>query len=461
MQKVSINLKERKNGPMSLILCVCSVRHAEHYIKDLDSSTGKEEKIIINDPDSFQTTDDSMVLKRSYKQAIVSTGVTVPTEFWDNEKKKIITGYPKAKKLNTDLREFEDNVQRLFDSLVLAGKHVDPGMLKQYILKHIVNNRAQVKVFDFSNEENKHLFSEFIREEVKVERQEAIAKTKKIGPQALKHYSSFANMLDWYGKIYIEDIDRNKILNFFLWLNTESNYAKQNEGGYTMESINSFKKIFKKYLRIASDKKLTKMTNDDIRKAGLAKIKPSPKPIVYLSFIELDTLMKVKDFKSLHHDAETVRDLFVFAAHVGGKRFGDYLKFQIKKHPMNQGEYYVEDISKKTNIHTVLPAFKVAIKIWNKYNGKMPKAPNRFNKRLQEVVAAAGIDEWKVPQITSHIARKSFCTNMIHDKRFEINPFIVMMFSGHTSYAEFAKYVELEIIHAYDTLSERIRKAKM
>ena len=461
MQNISINLKERKNGPLSLILCACSVRHAEHYIKELDSQTGIEEKVIVKDPKSFRTTDEWPILERSYKQAIVSTGVSVPSEFWDNAKKKIITGYPGARKLNTELKEFKDNVKRLFDSLVLAEKKVEPVMLKQYIVDHIVNNRAKVKVFDFTNEENKHLFSSFIRAEVETEKQEAIAKTKKIGSQALKHYKAFANLLDKFGTIYIEDIDKKKILDFFLWLNTESALAKQKPEGYTMESINSFKKIFKKYLRVASDRKLTKLSFDDISKLGLNKIAPPPKPIVYLSFAELDTLMKVKDFSGLHYDAEKVRDLFVFAAHVGGKRFGDYCKFNIKKHPRYQGEYYVDDTSKKTNIQTVLPAFKVAIKIWNKYDGEMPKAPNRFNQRLQEVARAAKIEASKVPQITSHIARKSFCTNMVHDRRFQINPFIVMKYSGHTSYAEFAKYVSLEINDAYDILREKIKKARM
>lgn len=171
--------------------------------------------------------------------------------------------------------------------------------------------------------------------------------------------------------------------------------------------------------------------------------------------------MKVKDFSALHHDAEIVRDLFVFAAHVGGKRFGDYARFHIKKHPRYQGEYYVDDASGKTNIQTVLPAFKVAVKIWNKYKGKMPKAPNRFNKRLQEVARAAEIEAWKVSQITSHIARKSFCSNMVHDKRFQISPYIVMKYSGHSSYDEFAKYVSLEITGAYDTLRDKIKKARM
>ncbi|MEO8087724.1 MAG: Arm DNA-binding domain-containing protein, partial [Bacteroidota bacterium] len=158
MQKISINLKERKNGPLSLILCACSVRHAEHYIRELNSNTGEEEKIIVN-LDAFHTTEEWNEPKRAYKQAIVSTGITVPSEFWDNENKKIITGYPKAKKLNEDLRSFKKNVQRLFDSLELAGKKIEPVMLKKYIVDHIVNNRANVKVFDFTNEENKHLFS--------------------------------------------------------------------------------------------------------------------------------------------------------------------------------------------------------------------------------------------------------------------------------------------------------------
>ena len=58
----------------------------------------------------------------------------MPSKFWDNGKKKIITGYPKAKKLNTELKVFKDNVQKLFDSLVLAGKKVDSVMLKKYIV---------------------------------------------------------------------------------------------------------------------------------------------------------------------------------------------------------------------------------------------------------------------------------------------------------------------------------------
>ena len=461
MQKISINLKERKQNGLSLILCVCSLRKSEQYFKELDMNTGEEDRIVINE--TFRTSDEALVIKTAYKQAIVSTGVSVPSEFWDNENKKIISGYPKAKKLNGELKVFKDNVQKLYDSLLLANKKVEPVMLKKYLIKHIVNNRAAVKDFDFSNEENKHLFSNFIRSEVEIEKKEAIAKTKKIGGQALKHYNAFANLLDKFGTIYIEDIDKQKILDFFLWLNTGSDLAKAKPGGYTMESINSFKKIFKKYLRIASDKKITKLSYDDISKAGLNKIAPPPKPIVFLSFAELDALMKVKDFSKLHYDAEKVRDLFVFAAHVGGKRFGDYRNFKIEKHPTNRGEYFVQDVSKKTDILTVLPAFKVAIKIWNKYKAeeKMPKAPNRFNKRLKEVARAAGIAEWKIPQVTSHMARKSFCTNMVHDRRFQINPFIVMKYSGHTSYAEFAKYVSLEINDAYDILREKIKKARM
>ena len=155
---------------------------------------------------------------------------------------------------------------------------------------------------------------------------------------------------------------------------------------------------------------------------------------------------------------EQTRDLFVIACWTG-LRYGDWhdlSKSQITKDRINMTTH-------KTMKEVTIPIHPMVKKILRKYNGKLPKSVDKTKtiKQIQKCGEIAHIDEPTIlhrirggkeilshkPKymfITNHTARRSFCTNMYLRK---IPAKAIMAISGHTTEANFIKYIKIDNDH--------------
>lgn len=168
-----------------------------------------------------------------------------------------------------------------------------------------------------------------------------------------------------------------------------------------------------------------------------------------------DELNKFYDFDfSENTRLEKVRDLFIVGCWTG-LRFGD-----LKRLSMNNidGEF-IKIRQSKTGKNVIIPVHYTVHTILKKYDGKLPHISNqKYNEYLREAAKKAGLDNIFVKTVTengmaiekkfkkyqllsSHTARRTFCTIAYNDK---IPTYTIMAISGHKTEAAFLKYIKVD-----------------
>jgi integrase len=179
---------------------------------------------------------------------------------------------------------------------------------------------------------------------------------------------------------------------------------------------------------------------------------------LHLSFHEVGKILKLE---LLSEKDKVIRDRFVFHCFCG-MRVSDLNRvdkplFSIREIKGKEAVVYVGR-QKKTDNKVGFVLNKIASEIIKKYNFRFPKiSDQKYNKRIKELAKRAGLTELtrkrtqrsneteeedipKYMRISSHTARRSFCTNYYNIMKFP--PSLIMLVSGHKSLREFLKYVK-------------------
>jgi integrase len=173
---------------------------------------------------------------------------------------------------------------------------------------------------------------------------------------------------------------------------------------------------------------------------------------IYLNERELQLLMDLKDFKN--DGEEHVRDIFVLGCYTG-LRFSNYSKLNLDY--LQQG--ILTTIQQKTKKKVTIPIHPNVKEIIDKYNRVLPPCPTNqeFNRSLKDL--GRRIPELDVPfakqitrnrkitveetmkweKVTTHTARRSFCTNMY---LMGVPILTIMAISGHKTEKSFRMYIK-------------------
>jgi integrase len=181
---------------------------------------------------------------------------------------------------------------------------------------------------------------------------------------------------------------------------------------------------------------------------------------VYLSWKELSKIYNLD--LSLNPYLVKYRDVFMLGC-LTGLRFGDYSN--IKFDEIRDGMLHI--VQKKTLSTVIIPLREDASKILiDKYNLSMPKVSQvKFNQYIKNVVRLAGISDPikishrkgnqiiseirpKYAWVSSHTARRSFCTNEFLDGT---PTDLIMAISGHKTEKVFRTYIK----------ADKVQKASM
>ena len=240
----------------------------------------------------------------------------------------------------------------------------------------------------------------------------------------------------------------------------ESFIAWMNEQGFAANTIASQFSIMKVWLTDAEIEGL--MTDKYFHKYPT---KAHDVDNIYLTEEEIQRLYdidftdeEVKKQIDPKSNIEQTRDLFIIACWTG-LRYGDWhdlSKSQITKDRITMTTH-------KTMKEVTIPLHPMVKKILRKYNGKLPKSVDKTKtiKQIQKCGEIAHINEPTIlhrirggkeilshkPKymfITNHTARRSFCTNMYLRR---IPAKAIMAISGHTTEANFIKYIKIDNDH--------------
>ncbi len=162
----------------------------------------------------------------------------------------------------------------------------------------------------------------------------------------------------------------------------------------------------------------------------------------------------------------SVRDTFVFACLVGGLRFSDFssLKPSDFSDIVDAKGEKVKVIkvasTQKTSDKVIVPLHPIALEVLERNGGQMPKCTVNqvFNRYVKTIAEKAGITEGvslrqnvagktkvvKMPKcdaVSSHTARRTFATVAYCEWKMPVG--ILMKITGHSTEAQFFKYIKL------------------
>jgi len=275
---------------------------------------------------------------------------------------------------------------------------------------------------------------------------------KVLKPGTIRTFNSAFNLIESYmderkiKALYFNTIDREFYYDFLRYL-TDKKFSKN----YIGTVIQKLKTV----MGYAFDE--NKHTNLEFKKNYFSKIsEPIAHP--YLNSNELKSIEKLSLSDS---KMDIARDIFLIGCYTG-LRIGDLLNFIKNPDVISDGGYMFFKVSQqKTSNPVIIPLNKIISQILNKYDGNLPPymRENEINIFIKSICKRAKIDQQhcikrtegglvtesimpKYKFVTTHTARRSFCTNAyksgmpVHD---------IMAISGHKSERVFLNYVKVHL----------------
>ena len=253
-----------------------------------------------------------------------------------------------------------------------------------------------------------------------------------------RHLQNFENKQNF--KIEFENIDMEFYKNFVDYLTLKLKLAPNTIGKLITN--------LKVYLRESLEDGLT--TNNIFTHRKFKSIN-SKSDTVYLTTDEIKALQDLDLSKQPRY--ERVRDMFVVGCYTA-LRHCDLSKIK----PENIENGMIDMVQTKTGKQVIIPMAKDVVDILAKYNNALPGISNqKYNEYLYEVCKKCTVLEKeitiheikggkKITQVkpkyefvSSHTARRTFCTNEYRAGDLEISE--IMALSGHTTEKSFYKYI--------------------
>lgn len=376
-----------------------------------------------------------------------SIGFKINPKYWNPTKQNVknrseITNRTQINDLITNLkRHFED-----FESDLLSKGQQPTNTLAnknfKAFFKEPETNLSPKTLFDY--------FDYF--DEVK-------GKQMKLKAGTLKEYRKTKSFLERFNdKMYpidFDNIDMDFYYDFIEWAES-LNYSHNYIGGHI--------KTLKSLLNNATkDKVNTNLAykNDDFKSFSIDVDN------IYLTLDELTDIHK-KDLSHLPK-LDHARDLFLIGAYTG-LRISDFNNLTKENMIKSNGNDFLKVNTQKTDKPVFIPLRPEVREIIKKHGNKPPKriADQRVNKLIKDVCEYVGIDEitykttvkggkkvtikkMKFDMVSSHTARRSFCTNAYLSG---MQTFDIMQISGHTSVKVFLNYIKADALQKANKISQ-------
>jgi len=390
----------------------------------------------------------------STKRVLISTGITIPETYWDKSAGSILSSLPAFYGLASTLQEKLDRQRCKAEGIIRYAIKRGQGCPMQFLKRNIhLPDCWQLDQMD----DDDHDLSVFNQIEKYLEDKKWIVKpsTVTVIKTMKKHLFSFQEYIGY--KVTFDCFNAVFYDQFVRYLTFEIPVMRRAElmKGLRVNTVGKTIKQLKTFIKDRIAKKV-------IPYIDLSCFKGLEEDVegVFLDWKELSKIYHLD--LSKQPGLIKYRDLFIVGC-LTGFRFSDYST--ICCHHLKEGMLHVRQ--SKTGSTVVVPLREDARKILiDKYNMRMPRVSMvNFNYYIKEVVKLASIDDPvkithkrgsriieetrpKYAWISSHTARRSFCTN----EYLSGTPGdLIMAISGHKTETAFKKYIK----------ADKIKKASM
>jgi len=257
-----------------------------------------------------------------------------------------------------------------------------------------------------------------------------------IGQGTRKRYHTLMNRLAEYGKLTRwEDVTVENITLFDSWLH------QLNDGAISDSAVYNYHKCLKALLHRADQ--FGKIDRNPYERMKLKR--GEKENIEYLTEDEMKAFERL-----LVPDCSLMavsHDLFVFQMYTG-LAFSDMQAFDIRQYRKEGDTYRHTGERIKTGVAYVSQLLPPAVRIIEKYGGRLPKIDNAdYNHNLKALGVMAGIT---IP-LHSHLARHTFATYMLRNGAKIEN---VSRMLGHTNITQTQRYAKVLAQSVYDDFSK-------
>ena len=361
------------------------------------------------------------------KQTLLSTGESIPAEYWDKKRQEVKKSYRGFTSMNSYLQSVTEKIDNLAHEAKF--RNIDP------TVDYIKEKFAQMNNPEAPGLDLIPFIEEFIIESRSSKR-----------PGTIKGYVTTLNHLKAFEikrkvKLNYDSINMAFYANFKKYLMTELELGRNVFGKYV--------KVLKTLLNAALERKLH--NNQEYKSKGF-KALDEVADTIYLTEVELQRIFDLD--LSNNPRLEKVRSLFYVGCFTG-LRWSDFT--QIK--PQNIQNGFINIMTQKTSQKVIVPLHPNVLQIMKRYDNVLPMqiSNQKFNVYLKEIGLLAGIDETitvtkmkasgkeektykKYERITSHCARRSFATNLFLQGFPSLN---IMKITGHKTERAFLKYIKV------------------
>lgn len=378
----------------------------------------------------------------------LSTKESINPEFWNekDQRPRKTTKFPTHPEFKTRL----DNLVNLVNNILRTYQNDNEGKLPTPdTLKEIWNGINAPK------KETKQVYNFFAYLDKFIEdaKSRIVEKTgKPFTYNTIKGYTSLKNVLiefknhnRKYRKLDFKDFDLDFYFDFQKFLTEQKTMA--------VNTIGARIKNLKSVLNHAAEHDVNTYT--DFRKKRFRVLKEQTDAI-YLTLEDLKDIERIDLTNKPHLDR--VRDLFLIGCWTG-VRFSDLKQIRQERIEKDEHGEFIEITAQKTGNDVSIPILPTVRRIIDKYNGDLPKplSNQKMNDYLKEVGELAGLNsqesktltkgglrvtktQSKFELVTTHTARRSFCTNNYLAGMDSIS---IMAISGHKSEREFLGYIKV------------------
>lgn len=372
----------------------------------------------------------------------LSLGVKVPAPYWDFRRNEVKSNFKDYQTLNNLIETKSKLIRDEFYSLSNNKPELSLKDLK--VLYDNKQNQFEGKLQDDFNS-----LVELI-DKYNIYLKNSKSKNSLKGALAIRKHIIQMNKTD---KLTLSKIDKhfpNKFLNYCVINGISNNYF-----------INMMKKI-KTIMNWGFENELHSFT--DYLKISPKNFVVSPDEIETFS-LNRNELNSIIELELNEKYLERARDLFVFAC-LTGQRYIDY-KENLSKNSID-GEFW-RLRQKKTNTITNIPLNELALSILEKYDYDIPVISNqKINDYLKEIGKRAGLNRLftrtrKSGNNQNKETKPVFDILSFHDARrtfisisseLGMSTEIIRKISGHKTYKEFSKYLNIEEDRMKDELSK-------
>lgn len=247
--------------------------------------------------------------------------------------------------------------------------------------------------------------------------------------------------------LYFDDINRQFYNDFVMFLNKKK---------YSKNYIGTIIQKIKTVMGYAYEE--GKHNNLEYKKNYFAKMTE----VVNHPYLDLTELGQIEQLEINQEEMSVSRDIFLIGCNTG-LRIGDLLSFIKNPKLIKNGERdFIQIKQSKTANPVVIPINKTIVKVMVKYDGKFPPYlhQNIINHNLKLICKRAKINtpyEYsrteggisithsnpKYKFISTHTARRSFCTNAYY---LGIPVQDIMAISGHKTEKVFYNYIKVDVL---------------